>query len=46
MIPIQGSANERSAQTPPAAALEIAARVLDGVPAPALLLDENAASRW
>jgi diguanylate cyclase (GGDEF)-like protein/PAS domain S-box-containing protein len=41
MIPIQGTADPRSAQTAPAGALDIAARVLDGLPAPALLLDGN-----
>ena len=39
MIPIQDTANQPSAQTAPAGALDIAARVLDGLPAPALLLD-------
>ena len=39
MIP--DTANQRSAQTAPAGALDIAARVLDGLPAPALLLDGN-----
>jgi diguanylate cyclase (GGDEF)-like protein/PAS domain S-box-containing protein len=41
MIPIQDTAAQRSAQTAPAGALDIAARVLDGLPAPALLLDGN-----
>src|SRR4051794_18674704 len=39
MIP--DSADQRSAQTAPAGALDTAARVLDGMPAPALLLDGN-----
>src|SRR3954454_24622779 len=41
MIPIQDTADQRSTQTAPAGALDIAARVLDGLPAPALLLDGN-----
>src|SRR4029077_12522599 len=40
MIPIQDRADQ-SARTDPAAALDIAARVLDGLPTPALLLDGN-----
>ena len=39
MIPIQDTADRRSARTAPAGALDIAARILDGLPAPALLLD-------
>jgi diguanylate cyclase (GGDEF)-like protein/PAS domain S-box-containing protein len=41
MIPIQDTADQRSTQTAPAGALDIAARILDGLPAPALLLDRN-----
>ena len=41
MIPIQDTTDQRSAQTAPAGALDIAARVLDGLPAPALLLDAD-----
>src|SRR6476646_10773397 len=40
MIPIQDRADQ-SVRTDPAAALDIAARVLDGLPTPALLLDGN-----
>src|SRR6476646_3639814 len=40
MIPIQDRADQ-SVRTDPAAALDIAARVLDGLPIPALLLDGN-----
>jgi diguanylate cyclase (GGDEF)-like protein/PAS domain S-box-containing protein len=39
MIPFQDTTSQRSALTAPAGALDIAARVLDGLPAPALLLD-------
>src|SRR5688572_13862016 len=39
MIPIQHTTDPRSGPTAPAGALDIAARVLDGMPAPALLLD-------
>ncbi len=39
MIPIQDTADQGSKGTAPAGALGIAARVLDGLPAPALLLD-------
>ena len=41
MSPIQNTADGRSAQSAPASALDIAARVLDGMPAPALLLDAS-----
>ena len=39
MIP--DTADQRSVQTAQAGALDIAARILDGLPAPALLLDGN-----
>src|SRR5688572_7969033 len=41
MIPIRDTTDPRSARTAPAGALDVAARILDGLPAPALLLDEN-----
>ncbi len=42
MIPIQDATDERSAQTAAAGALDVAARILDGLPTAALLLDGDA----
>ncbi len=41
MIPNQESIDQQATQSAPASALDIAARVLDGLPAPALLLDAD-----